>query len=145
MRRIPNIAYGLEIITYIHNKPNHILYKTVDLEFTPWHENASINNHENNTEGYHGWTDGSGRISAAFRWSLRAYNDQGKQVEVEHNKGCLGEFETAFDGEMEAIANIMEYVIDNEIPGDLTIHSDAHAAIARVGHTGTGLWGRAGN
>jgi hypothetical protein len=38
---------------------------------------------------------------------------------------------------MEAIA-IMEYVVDNEIPGDITIHSDAQAAIARVGHTGTG-------
>jgi hypothetical protein len=39
---------------------------------------------------------------------------------------------------MEAIANIMEYVVDNEIPGDITIHSDAQAAIARVGHTGPG-------
>jgi hypothetical protein len=39
---------------------------------------------------------------------------------------------------MEAIANIMEYAIDNQIPGDLTIHSDAQAAISRVGHTGTG-------
>jgi hypothetical protein len=32
----------------------------------------------------------------------------------------------------------MEYVIDNQIPGDLTIHSDNQAAISRVGHTGTG-------
>jgi hypothetical protein len=38
---------------------------------------------------------------------------------------------------MEAIANIMDYVNDNEIAGDLTIHSDAQAPIARVGHTGT--------
>jgi hypothetical protein len=36
------------------------------------------------------------------------------------NKGSLGQFETAFDGEMEAIADIMEYAIDNQIPGDLT-------------------------
>jgi hypothetical protein len=57
---------------------------------------------------------------------------------VEYNKGCLGEFETAFDGELEAIANIMKYVIDNGILCDLTIHSDAQAAIARVGYTGTG-------
>jgi hypothetical protein len=27
---------------------------------------------------------------------------------------------------------------DNQIPGDLTIHSDAQAAIARAGHTGPG-------
>jgi ribonuclease HI len=59
---------------------------------------------------------------------------------VEYNKGCLGEFEMAFDGDVEAIANLMEFVIDNEIAGDLTIHSDAQAAIARVGHTGTGPW-----
>jgi hypothetical protein len=39
---------------------------------------------------------------------------------------------------MEAIADIMEYAIDNQIPGDLTIHFDAQAAISRVGHTGTG-------
>jgi ribonuclease HI len=39
---------------------------------------------------------------------------------------------------MEAIADIMEFVNQNEIPGDLTIHSDGQAAIARVSHTGTG-------
>jgi ribonuclease HI len=39
---------------------------------------------------------------------------------------------------MGAIADIMDYAIDNQIPGDLTIHSDAQAAICRVGHTGTG-------
>jgi hypothetical protein len=97
----------------------------VDLEFAPWHETVSIDHHEKHTEGYHGYTDGSRRISAVFGWSLHAYNDQGKQVKVEYNKGCLGEFETAFDGEVEAIANIMEYVIDNEILGDLTVHLDA--------------------
>jgi hypothetical protein len=32
---------------------------------------------------------------------------------------------------------IMEYVIDNQIPDDLTIHSDTRAAILGVGHTGT--------
>jgi hypothetical protein len=41
--------------------------------------------------------------------------------------------ETGFDGEMEAIADIMEYAIDNQIPGD----SDTQAAISHVGHTGT--------
>jgi hypothetical protein len=56
---------------------------------------------------------------------------------VEYNKGCLREFKTAFDGGMEAISNVMGYVIDNEILGDLTIHSYAQAAIGRVGHTGT--------
>jgi ribonuclease HI len=59
-------------------------------------------------------------------------------VELVHNKGCLGQYETAFDGEMEAIADIMEFINQNEIPGDLTIHSDAQAAIASVRHTGTG-------
>jgi hypothetical protein len=39
---------------------------------------------------------------------------------------------------MEAITDIMEFVNENKIPGDLTIHSDAQAAIARVSHTGTG-------
>jgi hypothetical protein len=63
----------------------------VDLEFALWHETASIDHHENHTEGYHGYTDGSRRISAAFGWSLHPYNDQGKQVEVKYNKGCLGE------------------------------------------------------
>jgi hypothetical protein len=63
---------------------------------------------------------------------------QGKILELEHNQGCFGEFETAFDGEMEAMADIMEFVDSNQIPGDLTIHSDAQAAMARVGHTGTG-------
>jgi hypothetical protein len=48
------------------------------------------------------------------------------------------EFETAFDGELEAIADILEYIIMNQIPGDITINSDAQAAIARVGHTGIG-------
>jgi hypothetical protein len=68
---------------------------------------------------YHGWTDGSRRVSAAFGWSLRGYNDQGKEVELDCNKVSLGQFETAFDGEMEAIADIMEYAIDDQIPGDL--------------------------
>jgi ribonuclease HI len=59
-------------------------------------------------------------------------------VELVHKKGCLGQYKTAFDGEMEAIADIMDFVNQNEIPGDLTIHSDAQAAIARVRNTGTG-------
>jgi hypothetical protein len=37
---------------------------------------------------------------------------------------------------MEAIADIMEFVNQNVIPSDLTIHSDAQAEIARVSHTG---------
>jgi hypothetical protein len=110
----------------------------VDLEFAPWHEEELIGEYRSHIDEYHGWTDGSRRVSAAFGWSLRGYNDQGKDVELDCNKGSLGEFETAFDGEMEAISDIMEYAIDNQIPGDLTIHSDAQAAISRVGHTGTG-------
>jgi hypothetical protein len=110
----------------------------VDLEFAPWHEEELIGEHGSHIDKYHGWTDGLRRVSAAFGWSLWGYNDQGKEVELDCNKGSLGEFETAFDGEMEAIADIMEYAIDNQIPGDLRIHSDAQAAISHVGHTGTG-------
>jgi hypothetical protein len=32
----------------------------------------------------------------------------------------------------------MEYAIDNQIPGDLTIHSDAQAPISHVRHIGKG-------
>jgi hypothetical protein len=110
----------------------------VDLQFGPWHEDNSDDLHTGNERGHHGWTDGPRRDSAAFGWSLHGYNKQGKTVELVHNKGCLGQYEAEFDGEMEAIANIMEFVNENEIPGDLTIHSGAQAAIARVSNTGTG-------
>jgi hypothetical protein len=49
----------------------------------------------------------------------------------------LGEFETALQGEMEPIADIMKYVIDNQIPGNLTIHSSSGNKI-HIGHIGTG-------
>jgi ribonuclease HI len=39
---------------------------------------------------------------------------------------------------MEAIADLMEYVTDNEIPGNFAVHSKSQAAIARVGQTGPG-------
>jgi hypothetical protein len=77
-------------------------------------------------------------VSAAYGWLPREYNDQRKDVELDCNKGFLGEFEATFDGEMEVIADLMEYTIDNHIPGDLTIHSDAHGPMSRIGHTGTG-------
>jgi hypothetical protein len=109
----------------------------VDLEFALWHQKELIGEYRSHIDEYHGWTDGSRRVSAAFWSSLRGYNDQAKEVELDCNKGSLGECETAGDGEMEAIADIMESAIDNQIPGDLTIHSDAQAAISRVGHTGT--------
>jgi ribonuclease HI len=110
----------------------------VDLEFAPWHDDELIGHHGNCIDEYHGWTDGSRRVSAAFGWSRPGYNDRGKEVELDCNKESLGEFETAFDGEMEAIADIMEYAIDNQIPADLTIHCDSQATISRVGHTRTG-------
>jgi hypothetical protein len=47
-----------------------------------------------------------------------------------YNTECLTEFETVFDREVEAIANILQYMIDNEIPGNLTIHSDLQAGTA---------------
>jgi hypothetical protein len=110
----------------------------VDLEFAPWDEDGSTERQDRRMGSYHGWTDGSRRNYAAFGWSHQLHKGRGKQVEVHYNNGSLREFETACDGEMEAIANIMEYVVDNEIPGDITIHSDAEAAIALVGHTGLG-------
>jgi hypothetical protein len=103
----------------------------------PWHEDNSNDLHTGSERGHHGWTDGSRRESAAFGWSLWGYDKQGKTVELVHNKVCLGQYETAFDGEMEAIADIMEFVNQNEIPGDLTFHSNTQAAIVRVSHTGT--------
>jgi hypothetical protein len=69
---------------------------------------------------------------------IKKLQQQGKQVELTYNQGCLREFKTAFDGEMEAMADIMDYVYANQIPGYLTTHSDAKAAIARVSYTGTG-------
>jgi hypothetical protein len=111
----------------------------VDLEFAPWHEEELIGEHGCYIDEYHGCTDGSRGVSAALGWSHRGYNDPGKEVELDCNKGSLGDFEPTFDGEMEAMADIMEYAIDNQIPGDLTIHSDAQAAISPVGHTGTAL------
>jgi hypothetical protein len=43
-----------------------------------------------------------------------------------------------FDGEIEAIADIMEFVNQNKIHGDVTIYSHVQAALVRVSHTGTG-------
>jgi alkyl hydroperoxide reductase subunit AhpC len=88
---------------------------------------------------YHGWTDRSRQTYAAFGQSLQLDKGRGKQVGVDYNNGSLVEFETAFDAEMEAIANIMEYVIDNEISGNITIDSDAQVAIVRVGYMRLGL------
>jgi hypothetical protein len=87
----------------------------VDLEFAPWDEDSTTDHHGNYTTGYYGWTDGSRWVSAAFGWSLRSYNKQGNLVELEHNQGCLGEFETACDGEIGAIADIMDFVDSNQI------------------------------
>jgi hypothetical protein len=77
-------------------------------------------------------------MSAGFGRTLRRRNNDRKCEELEWNTGCLGGFERPFDGRIEALINLMESVTDNEIPGDLTTHSDAHAAIARVGHTEPG-------
>jgi hypothetical protein len=53
-----------------------------------------------------------------------------KPWKLVHNKRCLGQYETVYDGETEAIADIMEFVNQNEICVDLMIHSDPQAAIA---------------
>jgi ribonuclease HI len=108
------------------------------IEFAPWHEQPLDCGLDQNSEQYHGYTDGSRRAAAGFGWTLRKSDRNGKEKEIAWEKGCLGEFEIAFDGEVEAIAEILEYVTRNQIAGDVTIYSDAQAAIARVGHTGTG-------
>jgi ribonuclease HI len=60
-------------------------------------------------------------------------------VELVHHNGCLGQSKTAFVVEMEAIADVMEFVNQNKITGNLTIHSDTQSGIAQVIHTGTGM------
>jgi hypothetical protein len=105
------------------------------IEFAPWYE-GSFNDQGKITERYSGLTDGSRQRSAAFEWTLREATSDRKQAEINSNKGWLGGFETAFDGEVEAVTDILEYITMNQIPG--TINSDARAAIARVGHSGTG-------
>jgi hypothetical protein len=77
----------------------------VDVEFATWHEEELIGVYRSHMDEYHGWTDGSRRVSAAIGWSFRGYNDQGKGVELDCNKGSLGKFDTAFDREMEATAH----------------------------------------
>jgi hypothetical protein len=74
--------------------------------------------------------------------SLHAYNDDGKPVDAEDKEGCVAKFETALGGEVEPISNITEHIIDNEIPDDLTIDSNAQAAIARVWNTEQALVNR---
>jgi hypothetical protein len=82
----------------------------VDLEFVPWDEDGFTDTQNKRMGSYHGWTDGSRQTCALFGWALQLHKGKGKQVEVDHNNGSLGEFETAFDRETEAITNIMEYV-----------------------------------
>jgi hypothetical protein len=93
----------------------------VDIEFAPWDESMLEIDCGDET-CTHGWTDGSRRVSAGFGWTLRQQNHQGKDIELDSNKGCVGEFERAFGGEMEAIADLMEYVTDNEISQSIQIH-----------------------
>jgi hypothetical protein len=60
------------------------------------------------------------------------------QVELDQNKGCLREYKTASDRKVEAPTDMIDYVNENQIPGDSITYSDVHAAIARVTHPGTG-------
>jgi purine nucleoside permease len=59
-------------------------------------------------------------------------------MELVYNKGCISQYETTFDSEMETIADIMGFRNQNQIRGDLTIHPDVQAKIAPVIHTSTG-------
>jgi hypothetical protein len=107
-------------------------------EFAPWHEQPLDCGLDQNSEQYHGYTNGFRRTAAEFGWTLRKSDRNGKEKEIAWDKGCLGEFEIAFDGEVEAIADILEYVTRNQIAGDVKIYSDAQAAIAQAGHKGMG-------
>jgi hypothetical protein len=78
----------------------------VDLEFAPWDEDEFTNTHDKRMGSYYGWMGRSRRTCAACR-SLQLHKGKGTNVEVHYNNGSLGEFKSAFDGEMEAIANIM--------------------------------------
>jgi hypothetical protein len=78
----------------------------VDLELAPWHKEELIGEFGSHIDEYHGWTDGSRSVSAAFGWSLRWYNDQGKDVAFDCNKGSQGQFETNLNIEMEAIVTL---------------------------------------
>jgi hypothetical protein len=80
------------------------------IEFAPWHEQALECGLDQNSEQYHGYTDGSRRTAAGFGWTLRKSDCNGTIKENAWNKGCLGEFETAFDGEVETFADILEYI-----------------------------------
>jgi hypothetical protein len=51
---------------------------SVDLEFAPWHEEELIGDYGSDIDEYHGWTDGSRRVSAAFGSSLRGTMTRGK-------------------------------------------------------------------
>jgi hypothetical protein len=72
----------------------------IDIEFALWYKGSFNDDQGKITETYSGWTDGSRRQSAAFGWTLREATRDGKQTEINSNKGCRGEFETAFDGEV---------------------------------------------
>jgi hypothetical protein len=109
-----------------------------DLEFTPWHEDKSDDLHTGIERGDHGWTGESRRKSATFGWSLQGYNTQGETVELIYKKGCIGQYETGFDSHIEGIADIVEFVKQNEVLRNLTIHPDTQTAVAQVSHTGTG-------
>jgi hypothetical protein len=79
------------------------------IEFAPLHEqplDCGLDQNSAQYHGYHGYTDGSRRTAAEFGWALRKSDCNGKEKEIAWDKGCLGEFEIAFDSEVEAIANM---------------------------------------
>jgi hypothetical protein len=77
------------------------------MEFAPWHEEPLDCCLDQNSVQYHGYTDGSRRTAAGYGWTLRKSDRRGKEKEIAWDKSCLGEFEIAFDGEVEAIADIV--------------------------------------
>jgi hypothetical protein len=54
-------------------------------------------------------------------------------MEFNCNQGSLAKFEIFNDRDMEVIVDIMQYILDNEIAGNLTSQSDAQISISSIG------------
>jgi hypothetical protein len=76
-----------------------------------WHEQPLDCGLDQNSEQYDGYTDGCRRTGAGFGWIPQKSDCNGKETNIARDKGCLGEFEIAFDSEVAAIADILEYVM----------------------------------
>jgi ribonuclease HI len=86
--------------------------------------------------GIHAWTDGSYRKAASLGWVI-TQDDKGEGPPLAQGARNLGDQQTAFDGEVKAIKQVVDWFqgVDQR---HMTIHSDSTSAIARASHTATG-------